>query len=459
MKSKALLLALTAVAAVACTTQTQKQACPVAPLSQLMVESHGLVNFDCNKKHKDSLATSNWDYVSGLVANSILKVYEEYPEKTEYLAAVKGYADYSTSALGDSIFKRPGNKSALGESNIDDLAAGKIFFGLYHDAIKRGDSADSAKYRNAVTMMRNKLKFEHARIPAGMPGEGGFFHKKQYPYQMWLDGLYMGPALYAQWQHEFGDSEGEEENMKSWSDIALQFKTLHEHTWDASKELCYHAWSAAPDSIDSFWAMKEGSNVGCNPEFWGRSMGWYFAALCDVLEWMPKEHPDYQTLVDNFNAVAKGLARWQDESGVWYQLLQYDNTKTADGIGDEVDGVRYNIGTTANYLESSASCMFCYVYYKGIRLGLLDKDSYLPVAEKAFDSIQKEFIIQEENGKIGIDDICASAGLGPRKKSPSRTGTVNYYLCGEDTKIIKSNEGKGIGTFIMAALENELSKK
>lgn len=423
------------------------------PVSQQMVEAHGLGDFDCNRKHKESLATTGWDYVSGLVASSVLKAYEKYPEKREYLEAVKAFADYSTSETGDSVFKAPTRVSALGESNVDDLAAGKIYFALYKDAVSRGDSADAKKYKSAATMMRNKLKYDHARIPAGMPGEGGFWHKKQYPNQMWLDGLYMAPAFYAQWQHEFGSELGEQDNMESWSDIALQFKTLHEMTFDEEKGLCYHGWSATAGDEDSFWATNQ-KKSGCSPEFWARSMGWYFGALTDVLEWMPKEHADYQTLLANYRTIAAGLKRWQDEeSGVWYQLLQYDSSVSADGKGDAVDGETYNIGTQANYLESSASCMFTYCYYKGIRLGLLDREEYMPVADKAMAGVMKQFIITGDDGKIGIGSICASAGLGPRKDH-SRTGTINYYLNGSDV-VITSNEGKAIGPFIMAAVEAE----
>ena len=427
------------------------------PLSQSMIEAHGLGNFDCNRNHKDSLATTEWDYVSGLVANSVLKAYEVYPNRAEYLAAVKSFADYNTSATGDSIFRGDLHVSALGESNLDDLAAGKIYFMLYDDAVSRGDSAEAARYKNAATLIRNRLKYNHRRIPDGLPGAGGFYHKRQYPCQMWLDGLYMGPAVYAKWQNKFGLELGEADNEESWSDIALQFKILHQQTYDADKQLCYHGWSATPDSVDSFWARKDGEHIGCSPEFWGRGMGWYFAGMVDVLELMPKSHPDYPVILDNFRAIAAGLKRWQDsESGLWYQLLQYDSSKKGDGIGDQIEGEYYNVGDTANYLESSASCMYTYVFFKAVRLGLLDKDIYLPVAQKAFDGIKKHFLFYEGE-QLGIGSICASAGLGP-SKDLSRTGTANYYLCGRDVVITK-NEGKSIGTFILAAVEEELSRK
>lgn len=419
--------------------------------SQKMVESHGLKDFYCNRKHQTELANTGWDYVSGLVANAVLKAWAMYPDKTEYYDAVKAFADRNTNEDGTMILNSKG-ETALRPSNIDDLPAGRIYFTLYKEEMEKGNTKDAERYKTAATVIRNKLKYDHSRINKGLPGAGGFFHKAVYPNQMWLDGLYMGSTIYAEWQHAFGDPETKD-NAESWEDIALQFKTIHHYTYNPDKQLNYHAWSAEPIDPNSFWANQEEPFLGCSKEFWGRGMGWYFAALADVLEYMPKNHSDYEAVLKIFNEVAAGLKRWQDqESGVWYQLLQYDSSTTADGKGDTINGETYNIGTAPNYLEASCSSIFTYAYLKGIRLGLLDKATYLPVAEKAYQGLLKTFIREQED-RTDIVQTCASAGLGPAK-DPSRTGTINYYLCGKDVTIVE-NEGKAIGTFIMASLEYE----
>lgn len=421
--------------------------------SQRMVESHGLGDFYCNRKHQTDLATTGWDYVSGLVANSVLKAWLMYPEKEAYYDAVKAFADHATSEDGSEILSLKGN-DALRPSNIDDLPAGRMYFALYEEEMKRGNTKDAERYKRAATMIRNKLKYDHSRIAEGLPGAGGFYHKAVYPSQMWLDGLYMGSTIYAEWQGYFGD-ETLEDNTESWTDIALQFKTIHAYTYNADKQLNYHAWTATPQDPNAFWANQTEPYQGCSSEFWGRGMGWYFAALVDVLEFMPKDHPDYPAVLAICNDVAAGLKRWQDkESGVWYQLLQYDSNMKADGKGDTVDGKTYNVGVAPNYLEASCSSIFVYAYFKGIRLGLLDKTTYLPTAQKGYQGLLDTFIRKnKETGKTDVINTCASAGLGPAK-DPSRTGTINYYLCGKDVSIVE-NEGKAVGTFIMASLEYE----
>lgn len=419
--------------------------------SQNMVESHGLKDFYTNRELHEKLSTTGWDYVTGLIAISVLKAWEQYPDKTQYYAAVKAFADKNTNADGSMIVRSSGI-SALGPSNIDDLAAGRIFFTLYSEEVKKGNSKDAERYKSAATLIRNKLKYEHSRIKEGLPGTAGFYHKAVYPSQMWLDGLYMGAPVYALWQSAFGAADANE-NRQSWSDIANQFKILHKYTYNADKQLNYHAWSATPNDPNSFWANKTGPYLGCSKEFWGRGMGWYFAALVDVLEVMPKDHTDYATIHSICNEVAAGIKKWQDkESGVWYQLLQYDSTMRGDGMGDIVNAKTYNVCNALNYLEASCSSIFTYSFLKGIRLGLLDKSEYRSTAEEAFQGLLKTFIRQQEAG-IDIIQSCASAGLGPAS-NPSRTGTVNYYLCGADVAVVK-NEGKAIGTFILASVEYE----
>ena len=413
--------------------------------SQQMCESLALRTFTIGREQQ--LATARWSYVAGLVANSVLKAWMQYPEKTEYYYVVKQFAD-NNLLEGDSLRIEP--------HNVDDLAAGKIFFVLYRTEMEKGNEADAIRYKRCADFLRNQLKYKHKRIDVDQPGAGRWIHKARYPGQMWLDGLYMAPALYAEWQHFFGEEEGNDANMDSWTDIALQFEVNFDYTWDSEKQLNYHAFASDPDDPNAFWAQKEGTLRGVSHEFWGRGIGWYFAALVDVLEWMPEKHPNRPRLEEILRMVAGGLVKYQDDaSGCWYQLVEYDAEKCADGVGDTMDGtVYFNKCNNCNFLESSASSMFTYAYLKAIRLNLLDKATFHPVAKKAYQGLIDTFITIGEDGYLNIIQSCNSAGLGPGR-DPSRTGTVNYYLCGSDT-FITQNEGKAIGPFIMASLEMEL---
>lgn len=377
-------------------------------------------------------AMKSWDYVSGLVTKSILKCTTQYPEDDWTQRAYAWCQTYADAALNsDGSFRN------FKKGNIDNIASGKVFFELYDRELSKGTSqgdANAAKYKAAADYLYHYLRYEYSRIQKE-DGQGGFYHKDVYPNQMWLDGLYMGAAFYAEYLHHFAADD-----MDGWSDVANQFITIHRHTYDKDLQLNYHGWSAEPQDPNSFWAKTGGEYMGCSSEFWGRGMGWYFAALTDVLELMPATHEDYQVLKDILSQVAAGLKLWQDPaSGVWYQLLQYD---------DSYKGTCGN----RNYLEASASCMFAYSYLKALRLGLID-ESYRETAEAAYKGALETFITVNNDGSININQSCRSAGLGP-SNNRQRDGSASYYLCGSDVTVV-SNEGKAIGPFIMASLEWE----
>ena len=70
----------------------------------------------------------------------------------------------------------------LDEYNIDHITPGRGMLTLYR-------VTNDEKYKKAAELIRSQLK-THPRTK-----EGGFWHKKIYPWQMWLDGLYMGTAI------------------------------------------------------------------------------------------------------------------------------------------------------------------------------------------------------------------------------------------------------------------------
>ncbi len=171
------------------------------------------------------------------------------------------------------------------------------------------------------------------------------------------------------------------------------------------------------------WANKE---TGKSPNFWSRSIGWYVMALVDALDYFPKDHPKQKELVGYLNNVANALVKFQDQSGLWYQV-----TDKGDKAG--------------NYLESSGTSMFAYALAKGVNKGYLPK-KFKTVATKAFDGLTRQLIKVDSNGEVTITQACAVAGLGG---SPYRDGSYEYYI--NERK--KDNDPKATGPFILAALE------
>ncbi|WP_310595185.1 glycoside hydrolase family 88 protein [Flavobacterium sp.] len=341
----------------------------------------------------DSQTEPKWDYVHGLVLTSFEALYKKTKDK-QYYNYIKQYADATIDANGViSSYK-------FDTYNIDMVTAGRILFNLYK-------TTKDARYLSVLQLLRKQIA-EQPRTASG-----GFWHKKMYPNQMWLDGLYMGEPFYAQYTTQF-------EKGAQLNDIAKQFELIQLHATDPKTGLLYHGWD---ESKQMPWADK---TTGCSPNFWSRSIGWYVMALVDVLDYFPKNHPKRKELIGYLNAIANSLVKFQDPSGLWYQV-------TDKG------------GSEGNYLESSGSSMFAYAMAKGANKGYLPIQ-FKAVANKAFDGLTTQLIKTDPDGQIHITQACAVAGLGG---NPYRDGSYSYYV--NERK--KDNDPKATGSFILAALE------
>ncbi|WP_017730483.1 glycoside hydrolase family 88/105 protein [Nafulsella turpanensis] len=344
-------------------------------------------DIDFNEKPK-------WEYTHGLMMTALNKVYEKTGDE-RYLEYIKNYADFMLNEDGTSI-----KTYELDDYNIDRVNPGKFLIELYKET---GDE----KYRNAVELLRKQMR-EHPRT-----SEGGFWHKKRYPHQMWLDGLYMASPFLAKYATEFNEPA-------LYDDVANQIILVDKYTWNEEKGLWHHGWD---ESREQKWADPE---TGRSPEAWGRAMGWYAMALVDVLDYFPEDHPKRDEILNIVQKMADAIVNYQDpETGLWWQVPEYG-------------------GREGNYLEASASSMFVYFLAKAVKNDYID-DKYLADAKEGYQGILKEFIEYEEDGDVSLTDVVSVSGLGG---DPYRSGTYEYYL----SEPIRDNDPKGVGPFIMASM-------
>jgi len=289
----------------------------------------------------------------------------------------------------------------LEEYNLDRIFPGRNLLTVY-----RRNPQD--KYKIALDNFIEQLK-THPKT-----NSGGYWHKKIYPWQMWLDGIFMGSTYMVQYASEFDKPE--------WYDVAAnQAIMIYEKTLDPASGLLRHAWD---ESREQRWCDPE---TGQSLYPWSRAMGWYTLALLDMLDYLPADHPQRDRLITILQLTCEALLKVRDqETGIWYQVLNHG-------------------GREGNYLEGSGSAMFTYVFAKGARLGYLDA-KYRQVAEKSFEGIINELVTVDENGMVTIKDICGGCGLGG---NPYRDGSYEYYI--NEKRF--DNDTKGVAPFILAAIE------
>jgi unsaturated rhamnogalacturonyl hydrolase len=371
------------------------------PLSQLMAAT-------AMEKWKDSLVTGSskdgkarWNYQESVVLLGMEEIYKTTGDK-KYYDYIKRHVDYYVKADGTiRTYKEH-------EYSIDNIPMGRPVMYLFKTTRQQ-------KYLKALQLVYKQLE--------GMPRtlEGGLWHKAIYPWQMWLDGLYMGQPFQAEYSKTF------KQDKKKYDDITNQFVWMEKHARDEKTGLLYHGW-------DETKGMKWSNDItGCSPHFWSRAIGWYGMALVEVPDFMPAEHPGRQKLKEILNRLAVAIKNYQDpETGVWWEITD-------------------SIKAKGNYLESSASCMFVYALAKGVRLGYLP-DSYLETAKRGFEGIQKQFLETDGNGRLNLKNTCRSGGLG---NNPYRDGSYAYYL----SEPVVTNDAHGIGSFLLMANEMEKAGK
>lgn len=391
----------------------------------------------------------SFDYVAGLVGKASLEAadfYENFDWSKPWFYAAQGYAI--------------GTPYANSSMTLDNMNAAKMYFPILAGNLKSQAATTAA---NAINAVIDNMKTYNSKYVIGRGNStlnntntndvqksmfGGWFHKSSdYTDQMWCDGQYMGPALLAQIIKHTGKTNNISNN--DWDIIAKQFFITWAQLYDKTTGLLYHGFTANPgDKASASWAgISKENGIYHSASFWGRANAWYFLALVDILEVMPTNNTYYSIFKGYLTSLAEGIKKYQDETtGCWYQVM------------DKVPA-----SLTGNYLEASCSSIFTAGYLKAIRLGLLDKTTYEPIAKKAYEGLVNQFMIYDnkDNSTIQLVHSCTSAGLGGTNGRP---GNDDYYLTGTDAKVVTSSdptsqyyytEGKVLGGFIMAATEYE----
>ena len=340
---------------------------------------------------------SNWNYIDGVMIKSVLSMYA-ITKNEKYLKFADDFIGYRVHEDG-SI-----EGYSIGEKNIDNVNAGKTLFELY-------DLTGKEKYRKAINLVYSQISI--------MPRceSGNFWHKDIYPNQVWLDGMYMGQPFYMEYETKFND-------RKNYDDIFNQFKFVIENMRNPLNGLYYHAMDT---SKKAFWCDRV---TGLSQHTWLRAMGWYAMALLDTYDLTDNADHKYDKecdmLKNAFIDLIDSMLKYQDESGMWYQVVNFGECRD-------------------NYLETSGSSIMAYSILKGVRLGVLP-ESYRAYAFKAIDGITERYLTTGENGELNLGGICLVAGLGGNNKRP---GTYDYYM----SEPVVENDAKGVGPFLLAYTE------
>ncbi len=347
-----------------------------------------------------------WNYEDGCVLKGSIDLYRATGDRRYRDFAVQ-YCDRAVGPFGSIP------NFDYREYSTDSVNCSKaLFFAL--------DETGDPRFRGAIGQTMERVR-SCPRCQCG-----NFFHKERYPWQVWLDGLYMLQPFYAEYEMRFG-------GKREIGDIVSQFKNVRKYLYVPEKGLYVHGWD---EKHSQFWCDPE---TGRSASHWLRAMGWYLMALIDCVEAIDEQLYEHRrALMDLFREAAAGILPYADEkTGMFLQVI---DQKDLEG----------------NYTETSGTAMVACAILKGVRLGVLSAEKAQPFGLRAFESLVRDKLCEKEDGTLTLTDICLVAGLGkgPDGGEP-RDGSAAYYLreprCADDAK--------GAGPFMMALSEYLLAGK
>ena len=335
---------------------------------------------------------NKWNYIDGCMITACLSLYKTTGDE-KFLKFSKKFLDYFVKNGGVI------ETYSVEEYNLDNINQGKNLFTLY-------DLTGKQRYRDAIETIRSQLETQPRTR------EGNFWHKKIYPWQVWLDGTYMAQPFYMEYETRYN-------GMRGCLDSYRQFMNVKKYMKDPVTGLYYHGYD---ESRQMYWANPE---TGCSPNFWLRAMGWFLVAMVDVLERMDEQlYFEYRAIMSMFKDAAEAMLAFQDtETGMFWQVIDKP-------------------GIPGNYLESSGTALFAYAVLKGVRLGYLPK-RFAAYGEKAFYGTCDKYLGVSADGKLQLSGICLVAGLGG---ATHRDGSLEYYF----SEPVVENDAKGVGPLLLA---------
>ena len=216
-------------------------------------------------------------------------------------------------------------------------------------------------------------------------------HKHWQDWWSWCDALFMAPPAFAKLGRVLNKPEFH--------------KYMSEHWWKTSEYL-YSKNDSLYYRDDTFFDQKtkNGKNV-----FWSRGNGWVMGGLCRVLDEIPESFEARKKFEQQFVEMAYKIASLQTSEGFWPSSL--------------LDAESYP------GKESSGTAFYCYALAWGINNGLLEKDTFYPIVENAW-----EFLISA---------LHPSGKLGYVQQIGDQPGNATY----------EDEQAYGVGAFLMAGVE------
>lgn len=179
---------------------------------------------------------------------------------------------------------------------------------------------------------------------------------------IWADDLYMSVPFLARM--------GKQTHQTKYFDEAIkQVLNFNKYLYDINNGSYFHCWYS--------------DNKTNGVAHWLRCNGWIAMAQVELLKALPDDYPKRQELVGLLLRQIVGFSRYQDQSGLWHQVI------------DKSD----------SYLETSGTAMFVYAVATAVNKGWINK-TYLTIAKEGWKGLSTKITTTGE-----VQDVCIGTGI------------------------------------------------
>ena len=328
---------------------------------------------------------NKWAYVNGVLTIGMIQ--------TADVLGDKKYSDYSQRNFAfifdnlsyfETLRKAKAPKVEYGSvfniSNLD--ACGAMSAGLFDvDAL-----ANRKDYKAYLNRSADYILTKQMRLP-----DGTLSRPTPRNMTLWADDMFMSIPFIARMGKLTGDS-------KYFDDAIKQVENFNKYLYDPTTGLFFH----------NYYSDDQTNGVG----HWGRSNGWIAMATVQLLNNLPANHPKRPELIKLLLRQIVGYARYQDQTGLWHQLL------------DKPD----------SYLETSVTAMFTYAVARAVNQGWIN-EKYIAIANEGWKGLTSKITADGQ-----IQDVCIGTNMD--------TDIKFYY-----TRPTELNDTHAIGAVLLAGTE------
>jgi len=213
----------------------------------------------------------------------------------------------------------------------------------------------------------------------------------------WADALYMVMPVFS----KLYKTTGEEKYLDK---LYANYKWADELMYDQEAHLYFR---------DAKYIYPKAKTRNGGKDFWARGDGWVLAGLAKVLSDMPQDYKHRPFFEQRFKELAEAVANCQQPEGYWTRsMLDKDH---AEGP------------------ETSGTAFFTYGLLWGMNHGLLSKEVYEPVMQRAWDYLTKKAL--QPSGAVGFVQPIGERAIPGQQLSE------------------KNEANFGVGAFLLAACE------